>query len=391
LKAFIRCLVLLLAVRGALGKGFGMGDIGKAIKAVSQDPPKMPDAIQQSIQQATENTQKLVGDANEALAGADASRAVDAAKNAAQSASGALPAVSVAVDGSRAGAGFTQSTTPSPVEVTAGPWRDESATGSQAVQDAFGHMFSDRGAKDTADRASPGSVAEAIAKLKEGRIEDVASQVSKRGQEFADAVQDASVRDIVKAAGGPATPGSAVSQAMSQAKRALDSKKAEVGSLAEKAKTATVKDTMGLADTDDAKKGAAIVKGSTWQDLSDAVGRVDVKDAVANPARTVQNIGKKQFLSPTEGAKDEQDGAGVGGEGSMVDARVVAIAVLAGFILGAYVVFRRLTKPRQVGAAMLSGDPEQDSVAAARHWMGASARDVVPHSPGGNSEGFSRF
>jgi len=110
----------------------------------------------------------------------------------------------------------------------------------------------------------------------------------------------------VKAAGGPATPGSAVSQAMSQAKRALDSKKAEVGSLAEKAKTATVKDMMDLASADDAKKTAAIVKGSTWQDLSNAVRRDDVKNAIANPERTVQNIGKKKFLSPTGGHQDEQ-------------------------------------------------------------------------------------
>jgi len=366
LKAFARCLVLALTITGALGKGFGIGNIGKAIKAVS--PPNMPDAVQQGIQQATESTEKLVGEASQALAGADASKAVDAAKGAAQSASGALPAVSVAVGGSGVEAEPAQSTTASPVELP-----DEPATGSQAVQEAL---------KDTVDKTTPGSVAEAIAEAKEGRIEDAASQISKRGQKIADAIQGVSVKDIMKAASGPATPGSAVSQAMSQAKCALEGRETEVGSLAEQAKTASVKDMMDLADSDDAKKGAAIVKGSTWQDLSD-----DVKDAIANPARTVQNIGKKKFLGPADPAEDEHDGAG----DSMVDVRVIAMAVLAGFILGAYFLLRRLTKPRPAGAAMLSGDHERDGMAASRHWMGASAREVELNAAGGNSEGFSRI
>lgn len=371
----------MLTVRGALGKGFGIGDLGKAIKAVSQDPPKMPDAVQQSIQQAAENPQRLVGDAGQALAGADASRAVDTARGAAQSASVALPAVSVAVGGSPAGAAQAPSTTSLPAELP-----EEPATGgSHAVQEAFSGIFGEVG------KATPGGVAGAIASLKGGRIEDAASQVSKRGQEIAGAVQDASVRDIVKAASGPAAPGSAVGQAMSQAKQVLDSKRAEVGSLAEKAKTASVQDMMGLADTDDAKKGAAIVKGATLQDLHDAVRTDEVRSAIANPARAVQNIGNMKFLGPADGAKDQHDGAGADGGESMVDARVVALAVLAGFILGAYVLLQRLTKPRPVGAAMLSGDQELNGIASARHWMGTSARDVVSHSPAGNSEGFSRF
>jgi len=234
-------------------------------------------------------------------------------------------------------------------------------------------------------KATPGSVAEAIAKTSVGGIEDAASQVSERGQEIAKAVQDASVKDIVKAASGPVTPGSALSQAMNQAKRALDRKRAEAGSLAEKAKTATVKDMMDLASTDDAKKSAAIVKGSTWQDLSNAVRRDDVKNAIANPERTVQNIGKKKFLSPTGGHQDEQDGAGVDSEDF-----VLAGLVLAGLVLGVYAL-RRLAKPRPVGVGMLSGGHEQDSIAAARSWMGTSARDVVSNAPSGNSEGFSRF
>jgi hypothetical protein len=275
-----------------------------------------------------------------------------------------------------------QSTTASPAEVPG-----EAATGSRVVKDAFSDVFGDRGVRGTVDRASPGSLAGAIARMTGGRIEDAASQASERGQKFAEAVQDASVKDIVKAAGGPATSGSALSQAMSQAKRALDGKKAEVGSLAEKAKTATVKDMMDLASTDDAKKGAAIVKGSTWEDLNSAVRRDDVKNAIANPERTVQNIGKSKFLSPT----DEQDAAGVDGEESMVDARLVALAVFAGLVLGFYALLRRLWKPRPAGVGMLSGDHEQDGVAAARSWMGTSARDVVSNSPSGNSQGFSRF
>jgi hypothetical protein len=385
----------MLTVRGALGGGFGMGDIGKAIRAVSQDPPKMPDAVQQRIQQAAENPQKLVGDANQAFAGADATKAVDTAKGAAQSASGALPAVvSVAVDGSRGGVGPAQSTTASPVELPG-----EAATGSQVVQDALSDMFDGRGVKGTVDKASPGTVAGAIAKMKGDSIENAASQVSERGQKFAKAVQEASAKDIVNVVSGPAAPSSALSQAMSQAKRALDRKKAEVGSLAEKAKTATVKDMMDLAGTDDAKKGAEIVKLSTWQDLSNAVRRGDVKSAIANPDRTVQSIGKIKFLSPTGGRQDERGGAGVDGEEIMVDARLVAVVVLAGVVLGAYALLRRLAKPRRAGVGMLSGDHEQVSIAAARGWMGASAQDVVSNSPGPclefpagcSSQGFSRF
>jgi len=363
-----------------------MGDIGKAIKAVSQDPPKMPDAVQQRIQQAAGNPQKLVGDAGQALAGADAAKVVDTARGAAQNAPGVLPVVSVAVGGGRAVNGPAQSTTASPAELPS-----EAASGSQAVQDALSGMFYDRGEKDTVGRATPGSVAEAVAKTSVGGIEDAAFQVSERGQEIAKAVQDASVKDIVKAASGPATPGSALSRAMNQAKRVLDRKKAEAGSLAEKAKTATVKDMMDLASADDAKKTAAIVKGSTWQDLSNAVRRDDVKNAIANPERTVQNIGKKKFLSPTGGHQDEQDGAGVDSEESMVDARLVAAVVLAGLFLGVYALFRRLAKPRPAGVGMLSGDHEQDSIAAARSWMSTSARDVVSNAPSGNSAGFSRF
>jgi hypothetical protein len=376
----------MLTLRGALGGGFGMGDIGKAIKAVSQDAPKMPDAVQQGIQQAAESSQKLVGDASQALAGADAARAVDIAESAAQSASGALPAVSVSVGGGRAGNDLAQSTTASPAELPG-----EAATGSQVVQDALTDVLDDRGVKDTVDKATPGSVAGAIAKMSGDRIEDAASRVSERGQKIAEAVQDASVKDIVKAASGPASPGSVFSQAMSQAKHVLDRNRVEAGSMVETAKTATVNDLMDLAGTDDAKQSAAIVKGSTWQDLSRAVRRDDVKNAIANPGRIVENIGKNKFLGPTGGPQDGQDGAGLGGEEGMVDARLVAVVVLAGLVLGAYALLRRLIKPRPVGVGMLSGDQEEVGLAATGSWMGTSARDVVSNAPNGNSGGFSRF
>jgi hypothetical protein len=259
------------------------------------------------------------------------------------------------------------------------------------MQDALNDVFDDQGVKDSVDKATPGSVARAIAKMSGDRIEDAASQVSERGQKIAEAVQDASVKDIVKAASGPASPGSVFSQAMSQAKHVLDRNRAEAGSLVETAKTATVKDLMDLAGTDDAKRSAATVKGSTWQDLSSAVRRDDVKNAIANPGRTVQSIGKNRFLGPTGGRQDEQDGAGVGGEESMVDARLVAVVVLAGLVLGAYALLRRLIKPRPVGVGMLSGDQEEVGLAATGSWMGTSARDVVSNTPSGNSGGFSRF
>jgi len=384
LKALAHCTVLLLTVRGAFGGDFGVGDIGRAIRSVSQDAPKMPNAVQQRIQHAAENPQRLVGGAGQALAGVDAARAVGTAGVAARSASGALPAVSVAVGGSQAGAG--PSTTALPTELPG-----EAATRSQVVQDALSDAFGGRGVKDAVGKATPGGVAGAIAKLTGARIEGAASRVAERGQEIADAVQDASVKDIVRAASGPAaTPVSAVGQAVGRAKRAWAGQRAEAAGLADKAKTATVKDMMDLVGADGAKKGAAIVKGSTWQDLSDAVRRDDVQSAIADPERTAQKIGKSKFLSPTRG-RQVIDGADVDGEQNVVDARLVAVIVFAGLAVGAYALLRRLSKPRPAGVGMLSGDHEQDSVAAARSWMGTSARDVISSAPGGNSAGFSRF
>lgn len=325
----------MLTVRGAHGRGFGLGDIGKAIKAVSKDPPKMPDAskkIEQKIEQAAQDPEKLVWDASQALAGADASTALDTAKDAAQSASGALPVASVSVGGGRAGAGPEQSTTASPVAPLG-----EEAAGSEAVQDAVSEMLKDQDVEDTVDRIAPGGVAEAVAKV--------------RGSS------------------------SAVSQAVSQAKQAMDGRKVEVGSLAEKAKTATVKEVMDLVGTDDAKK----FDGSAWRNLKNAVRRDDVKNAIANPAQTALDMGKNKFRSPTDGNVDEQDELGVDG-----NVGLVMLTVLAGLILGAYVFFQRVAKPRPVGTAMLSGDHETDSSVAAGHWMGASARDLIPNSPGGN-------
>jgi hypothetical protein len=292
----------------------------------------MPDAVQQKIDQAAQDPEKLVGDASQALARADASTALDTAKDAAQSASGALPVASVSVGGGRAGANPEQSTTASPL-VPLG----EEAAGSQAVQDAVREMFKDQDVEDTVDGIAPRGVAEAVAKM--------------RGSN------------------------SAVSQAVSQAKQAMDGKKVEVGSLAEKAKTATMKEAMDLAGTDDAKK----FEGSAWRNLNNAVRRDDVNNAIVNPAQTALDIGKNKFRSPTDRAVDEQDELGVDG-----NVGLVVLIVLAGLILGAYIFFQRVTKPRPVRMAMLSGDHETDSTAAASHWMGTSARDLIPNSPGKN-------
>merc|ERR1711920_275984 len=173
--------------------------------------------------------------------------------------------------------------------------------------------------------------------------------------------------EVVGAASGSATHSSVVSQAVSQAKQALE--------------RATVKEVMDMAGADDAKT----FEGSTWRDLNNAVRREDVKSAIANPAQTVQNIGKRQFRSTTDGAVDDQDEAGIDGNASLV-----VFIVLAGLILGVYVFFQRATKPRPVRVAILSGDYEQDSSAAASHWMGAGARDLTPNSPGGNESLDSR-
>lgn len=369
-KTFARCLLLMLTVREALGGSLGLGDIGKAFRAVSKDPPKMLQAVEQRLGQGDEGPERLVGDARQALAGADASKALDTAGGAAQSVSGALPAASAAVSGGRARARPGQSTTAEP------PGGGE-AGGSRAVQDALGEVLRGRDVEGAVGRMIPGSVAAAVAKVRGGGIEEAASTVSELGQKIAD-VQ-------VRAAGGSATTGSAVSQAVGQAEQALEGKTARVGSLAEKATTATAKEVMDLAGAESSKK----LGRSIWGDLQNAVPRVDATIASANSAHTSQNIGKKELRSPTDEAASEHGEAGVDGNVSLVVLLALAGCIL-GFILGAYVFFQRVAKPRPVGMAMLSGDHEQGNTAAASHWMGTSARDLVPNSPGGNDVPISR-
>jgi len=317
LYTFAQCLLLMITVRGAHGKKFGLGDIGKAIKAVSKDPPKMPDAVQQKIG----DPEKLLGDASHALAGADASKALDTAKDASQSASRALPVTSIAVGGGRAGAGPDQSTAASP----AGPLGEEAA-GSQAVQDALSEML---------DGSAPLRVAKAVVNMRGSRVEDTASQVSERGQKIADSVQDASAMEVVRSASDSTTPSSAASQAVSPARQALE--------------RANVKEVMDVAGTDDAKK---FEEDSTWRDLNNAVWSDDVKNAIANSA----------------------DG----------NASSVVMIVLAGLVWGVFILCLRANKPRPVQMAMPRADHEQDSTAAASHWMGTGARDLIPSSEGGN-------
>jgi hypothetical protein len=341
----------MLTVRGSHGKKFGLGDIGKAIKAVSKDPPKMPDAVQQkidqlgdashallgdaSLAQAAEDPEKLLGDASHALAGEDASEALDTAKDASQSASRALPVASVAVGGSLAGTGPDQSTKASPVGLLG-----EEAAGSQAVQDALSEMLKDQNVEGAVDRTAPLSVDKAAANMRESRVEDAASQVSKSGQKIADAVQDASVMEVVRAASDSTAPSSAASQAVSQAKQPLE--------------RVTVNEAMDMAGTDDAKEFAE----PTWRDLNNAVWSDDVKNAIANSA----------------------DG----------NASSVVMIVLAGLVWGLFVFYLRATKPRAVRMTMPSAEREQESTAAASHWMGTDSRNLIPMSQGVNENHFSR-
>jgi len=240
-----------------------------------------------------------------------------------------------------------------------------------------------------------GDVMETIKKADSSTLEDVASQVTEHGhrvvengQKIAEALQDATVKDIGNAV--PGTAGTAVGNAVDQAAGKLGD---VVGALpkpdvVDRAKTVNLQDAVELAKSGGAKRGAEMIRGSTLDDLGHSLRGAkpeDIQRAVANPQNAIDRIGRQ----PADGAKDDaEEDAGSG------TAVIASLAALGFIVLGGYLLFQYLTKPRPVGMPMLTGDAERENIMMTTHWMGSSAREVIAGSGvtrPGNSEGFTRF
>lgn len=400
-RAFARALLgLALAARGAVGGGFGFKDIGEAVKkAVPSDPSKVQEAVQKVAEnpgkaasrgsQALKDLEGFGTDSLKDLEGLDTSKAVDTAKDAVRTASGSLPAVAITA-GSGVGAGEAAPET----ESTTTPPKTESEDKAEAVKKAvkdspLGGLI--RGVKDV----TAGHVMDTIKKADAGRLEDVASQVTEHGQKVAEALQDATVKDIGKAVPGAAVQ-DVVQDAVGQALDKLPGPGDVVGTLStpdlvDKAKTVSVQGAVELASTEGAKHGAEMIRGATLDDLGHSLRGAkpeDIKRVAANPKDAINRIGRTQ---PADGAKDDAEGEEDAGGGT---AALAVLAVLGCLVVGGYLLFQHLTKPRPVGMPMLTGDNERENIMMTTHWMGSSAREVIASSSGthpGNSEGFTRF
>jgi len=360
-------LVLVLAARGAVGGGFGLKDIGDAVKkAVPGDPSK-----------ALKDLEDL-----------DTSKAVDTAKDAVRAASESLPTVSITA-GVGAGTGDAVPETETTTTLPALPAQDKAEVVKKVVKDnPLGGLI--KGVKDV----TAGNVVETIKKAGSSALEDAASQVTEHGyrvvengQKIAEALQDATVKDIGKVASD--TAGTAVEDAVTQATGTLGDVVGALSNpdLADKAKTVNVQDAVGLANSDGVKRGAEMIKGSTLDDLGHSLRGTkpeDVKRAVANPQEAINQIVGKKLDAKDDVEEDSGTGTAV----------IAGLAVLGFIVVGGYLLFQHLTKPRSVAAPMLTGDPERDNIMMTTHWMGSSAREVIASSSGtnpGNSEGFTRF
>jgi len=297
-----------------------------------------------------------------------------------RTASESLPTVSVT-----AGSGVgTREAAPETETTTTTTTQDKAEVVKKVVKDnPLGGLI--KGVKDV----TAGHVMETIKKADPSVLGDVASHVTEHGQEMAEALQDATVKDIHKAASD--TVGTAVEDAVGQATGTLGDVVGALSTpdLADKAKAVNVQDAVDLANSGDVKRGAEMIRGATLDDLGHSLRGTkpeDVRKAVANPRETISRIVRGR---PADGAED--DGQEDGGTGTVM---LAGVAVLAFIVLGGYLLFRHLTKPRSVGAPMLTGDSERDNIMMTTHWMGSSARDVIASTSGtnpGNSEGFTRF
>lgn len=360
--------VLALAARGAVGGGLDLKGIGKAIKDVSKDPSKVKDAVEH----VAEDPGKLIG---------EASKAAQGASDLAQEASGALPAISISTgDGAAAAAPAPEQQAPPPDPANESVKEDQAGKIKDAVKatvkdSSLGSLLSGKKIGDAIKGVTGEKVVDAITKADPSKIEDAARGVAEEGQKIAEAAKDASVKDIASAVTsevggsdsvvdraksaldltGVTDPDSALDKAKQVIGKAKEAKDVSLGDLADKAKSASV------ADLKDAAAGAK------------------------SPKELLDNLGKKKVVEPVgdDGGEDQvhEDGGSSG----------LAVIFLILLAVGGYVLFTRLTQPRQVGRPMLSDDYGAEGVAMTTgHWMGASARDMI-NTTGGNTAEFNRF
>merc|ERR1711920_1176605 len=116
----------------------------------------------------------------------------------------------------------------------------------------------------------------------------------------------------------------------------------------------------------------------------------DIEGALSHPKEAIKSIGRAKEPQPAVQATNSSsiEDRGPERDGSHAGLVVMVMLLLA---LGGYLMFSYLTKPRQVGRPMLGDDFAAEGVAMTGHWMGASARDMIATSQGGNSAEFNRF
>jgi len=363
--------VLAVAARGAVG-GFDLKNIGKAIKDVRKDPSKVKDAVEH----VAEDPSRLIGEASKA-ATENGQDVLQGASDLAQEATGVLPAITVSGGGGGAApAPEPEKQAPPPTSANASAKEDQAGKMKDAVKESsssIASLLSGKKIEDALKGVTGGKVVDAITKADPSKIEDAARHVAEGGQKIAEAAKDASVKDIASAV--TSEVGGSTGSVVDQAKSALDR--------------------TGMTDPDSAldKAKQVLDKAKEAKDVSlgDLAGKAkstsvaDLKDAAAaakNPKEFLDNIGKTKAVKPVGGGGEDK-GSEEGGSSGFAVVFLILLAV------GGYVLFTRLTQPRQVGRPMLSDDYGAEGTAMTTgHWMGASARDMMGTS--GAAE-FNRF
>mmetsp|Transcript_79060 Transcript_79060/g.224060 ORF Transcript_79060/g.224060 Transcript_79060/m.224060 type:complete len:480 (+) Transcript_79060:101-1540(+) len=265
---------------------------------------------------------------------------------------------------------------PPPTSANASAKEDQAGKMKDAVKESsssIASLLSGKKIEDALKGVTGGKVVDAITKADPSKIEDAARHVAEGGQKIAEAAKDASVKDIASAV--TSEVGGSTGSVVDQAKSALDR--------------------TGMTDPDSAldKAKQVLDKAKEAKDVSlgDLAGKAkstsvaDLKDAAAaakNPKEFLDNIGKTKAVKPVGGGGEDK-GSEEGGSSGFAVVFLILLAV------GGYVLFTRLTQPRQVGRPMLSDDYGAEGTAMTTgHWMGASARDMMGTS--GAAE-FNRF
>ncbi|CAK0801134.1 unnamed protein product [Prorocentrum cordatum] len=254
MKHLVQVLALMLLARDALAGGFGLGDIGKAVEAVSKDHPNVRGIVEEKVRLAAADPQKVAGDASkgvhvlkkvdttkatDAVADAskgaqvlnvvDSTKAKDAVASAAQSAPVNSQSVAGDVIGSSKAATRLQQLVGS-TKASAAPGEEAFGEGAvhgppsvaekslKAAQHTLGELLQQGVVQEAVSEVTSSKAAEVIARAEPNGIEGAASRFADSPPaKLAQAAQDAGAKGIHGAVSASVGPSSEVSQALGRA------------------------------------------------------------------------------------------------------------------------------------------------------------------------------